>query len=785
MNRSKWTSRPRREQSWVLLLLGFILAVLAVVVARWQDGRSELLAGLAVLVGVGGVLLARLKDDAKARDIRAELLEKSILMTGRKTKHPPTVARTTLESLGVHPARLEIPYLHRDAEAQLVDVLGSGSPALVLGPSMAGKTRMAAQVVRDNYANRVIVIPDAGGVANLFNGGHMPHDAVIWLNDLERYIENPENLKGRWIDELTEAGNVVVATMRESAYEGFQPTGDLPRTQWELLVRFRTVRLLDDDDERQRLVEQSGDARIGAGISRYGVGVYIGGGFLAVDRWESGQSQHPLGAALIHAAVDWRRSGIAEVIPQATAESLAPAYLTPRQVDDGREDLLTAIGWATDWKTGAGAFRLLSPADGGWRPFDYLLDHIATRGDQIPDQAWEEIARADAPPGNLVTAGTTAYQSGQEAAAVQLFRRSADLGNSDGMTVLGILLGRRGETGQAEALYRRAAGLGNAGGMTNLGVLLERRGETEQAEQLFRQAAGLGNATGMSNLGALLGRRGETEQAEALYRRAAGLGDAGAMTNLGTLLAGRDETEQAEQLLREAAHLGDAGGMDNLGALLAGRGETEQAEQLFREAARLGNAGGMDNLAILLYRRGETEQAEALYREAARLGDTEAMIAVGALLYGRGETEQAEQLFRQAADLGNATAVTNLGALLHGRGETEQAEALYRDAARLGNATAVTNLAILLHGRGETGQAEQLFRQAAGLGDTEAMMALGALLYGRGETEQAEQLFRQAADLGDARATYNLAVLLAQRGETGQAEQLFRQAADLGYPNDL
>lgn len=68
--------------------------------------------------------------------------------------------RTRPEAFGAHKALESIPYLYRDAEGQLVDVLGSGVPALVLGPSMAGKTRMAAQVVLDNYADRVLVVPD-------------------------------------------------------------------------------------------------------------------------------------------------------------------------------------------------------------------------------------------------------------------------------------------------------------------------------------------------------------------------------------------------------------------------------------------------------------------------------------------------------------------------------------------------------------------------------------------------------------------------------------------------
>lgn len=110
------------------------------VVSRWQEGPSALLIGLAIVAGVGGVLLARLKEDAKARDTRTGLVENSMLTNGERVGRLPTVAETTLQALGVHEAVEVVPYLHSDVEREMLGVVESGSPALVLGPSMAGKT---------------------------------------------------------------------------------------------------------------------------------------------------------------------------------------------------------------------------------------------------------------------------------------------------------------------------------------------------------------------------------------------------------------------------------------------------------------------------------------------------------------------------------------------------------------------------------------------------------------------------------------------------------------------
>lgn len=643
MSQPKWSSHRRREQSWGLLLLACVLAILAVVIGRW-NGPSWLIVAFALLASVGGVLLTRMKEDAKAQDSLTELLNRSVMTVDGRSERLPMVGTTSLREWGVHEALETIPYLHRDVEGDLVRILESRAPALVLGPSMAGKTRMAVEVVQAHFPERSLVVPDVpDGLAQLMSGGKMPLQAVVWLNDLERYIADSKNFKGRWIEELNKAGNIVIATMRESAYEGFQPIGDLPRTQWELLCKFQTVRLLDnDDDERQRLAESSGDARIGAGISRYGVGAYVGGGFLAKERWESGRSQHPLGTALIRAAVDWRRSGIAETIPQEVAKSLAPVYLTKNQLEQEGEDIVSAINWATDKQMAGGALRLLAPVGDGWRPFDYLLDHISAQGGKVPDQTWAAVARADAPSGNLVTAGVTAYESGQAAVAMQLFTRGAELGDPGALSNLGVLLQYQGETKHAEKLYRLAVDQGDAGAMTYLGLVLAMRGETEQAEKLYRQAADLGDANAMNNLGALLHVRGETKQAEALWCQAVDLGDANAMNNLGIRLNRRWDTEQAVGLWRQAAELGHSGAMNNLAVILQDRGERTEAERLWRQAVDLGETNAMRNLGFVFAMRGETEQAEKLFAKID-LSSANAMRNLGFVLAMRSERKQAEK----------------------------------------------------------------------------------------------------------------------------------------------
>jgi len=66
----------------------------------------------------------------------------------------------------------------------------------------------------------------------------------------------------------------------------------------------------------------------------------------------------------------------------------------------------------------------------------------------------------------------------------------------------------------AERAWRQTADAGNTEAMTNLGVLLYERGESTEAEQWSRKAADAGNLIGMANLGRSLYERDESTEPE-------------------------------------------------------------------------------------------------------------------------------------------------------------------------------------------------------------------------------------------------------------------------------
>lgn len=693
----------------------------------------------------------------------------------------PLVKELGEESWGVHAAIVRLPYFARDAEPDLISALKAGEPALVLGPSLAGKTRMASEVIRGHFPERRLIIPDVpDGLSQLMDAGEVPLRSVIWLDDLDRYLSIPTNLKTRWMDDLVDAENVIVATMRESVYQKFQPTEDLPRTQWETLRKFRVVRIRETEEERERLALATRSVRLREGVSQHGIGTYVGGGFIAVERLESAYSSHPIAAALIRIAVDWERSGIGEFVPKDTAISLLKAYLPPRHSTFEQHDLEESLRWATDRSTGAGAFRLITVENGRLRPFDFLVDHESLAGSTIPSKLWEFLSMADVTGGQLNTAGTTALLMGESLHATTIFERAAAFGDADAMANLAFGLERQDQLDEAEELMRRSASAGSSAGMTGLALILTRRGENEEGEALFLRAAELGRGDAMANLGSLASARGDLDAGFQWYQKAVAAGSPLGMTNLATHLEKRGLVDEAELLYRQAAAQGNGAGMYEIGRLLEGRGEAQEAEHWYFSGARNGSPIAMSKCGQILYDKGRREEAEEMFVKAAHRGDFAGLNSIGEARAKAGDHTEAERLFKMAASFGNALAMRNLGVLFNRQGRDEEARVHYQRAIDAGDTDSISFLGANLFEANDLEQAEALFQQGIDRGSTHAMWMMGRLLIARHLDSEARRILEKAAEAADPRAITELGRLEAIQGHLEQAERLLKEAAAMG-----
>ena len=129
-----------RERAWWLLAAAVLFAVLWAVaqVLAWPLWARVTLAGLAAAaVVVVPEFRARFKQD----DIRAALVSRAVTVPGGSARLP-LVQEAGLAQLRVHAAQVQVPYVQRDAEQTVAETVGPGRAVLLVGHSMAGKTRL-------------------------------------------------------------------------------------------------------------------------------------------------------------------------------------------------------------------------------------------------------------------------------------------------------------------------------------------------------------------------------------------------------------------------------------------------------------------------------------------------------------------------------------------------------------------------------------------------------------------------------------------------------------------
>ncbi|GHG68773.1 sel1 repeat family protein [Amycolatopsis acidiphila] len=528
----------------------------------------------------------------------------------------------SLDDLRVHTAVVDVPYLPRPTkEREVCEHLRARRPVLIVGPSMVGKTRLAAVAVRQVLPDTPLLLPDSPtALGDLDKADITPDQHVIWLDDLDRFLINGGLTAG--LIQRLQTSNWIVATLRGHEWDRLQPTDQLRSPEWDVLRLFQLV-LLDRDrdrptDEDLRCAVPDEDIR--ARIARTGIGEYVGAAQHVRDQLTVAESANPLGYALVAGVADWSRMGLTRAVPAELLPRLAKARLTGRRRDelDNDEKYRAALDWAA--REINPTVSLLEPADGTYRVYDLVLDHLATATDRtVPATTWQ-LAIDEAAADELTAVGYQAAMIHElPDIAGAAWQKAADAGNLDAMSNLGVLLKEWGDTVEAERWWRQAANAGHLLAMSNLGALLQERGDIAEAEHWYRQAANAGHLFAMHNLGVLLQERGDIAEAEHWYRQAANAGHLFAMHNLGVLLQERGDIAEAEHWCHQAANAGHRDAMFNLGVLLQERGATVEAEHWWRQAANAGQPEAMHNLGVLLHERGDTAEAEHWWYQAANV----------------------------------------------------------------------------------------------------------------------------------------------------------------------
>jgi uncharacterized protein len=545
----------------------------------------------AVWTGVGAVAAAALPGvlaEVRARSDRHEELERrlvGLLRLWTREGGPRVSAVADMVALGVTPAAARTsraesaslagratPYVRRTVDDTLDAALDHSQLVVLVGDSKAGKSRTAFEAMRRQFSDRLLLVPASKqALAQLAALEVAVPAAVLWLDELDTYL-GADGLTVQVLEQLADAGPItILGTMRSAQYARYRAEQEMTVLERKVLERATVLKLprLLDGAEQRRAAEQAHDPRIAAALDhldRYGLAEYLAAGPALVDRWRNGQSVEvePVGAAIVTAAVDWRRVGRTSPMPLAVLEHLYPVYLEDRAPARQTAEAFTqGLGWATQRVFATAA--LLAEEPGGLVAFDYLVDHAQQQESaRVPDPTWEVALAHCTEPDETYKVAAAAYHAKQYDIAEQALRLVVTTETPAARVAafnLGVLLGEEGQPEEAEYWYRKAIDAGHSGAAFDLADLLRKQGRLKEAEPWYRKAIDAGHSRANVDLARLLRRQGRLQEAASWYRKAIDVGHVEAAVELKVVLVelGRHEEEAVSDAPARQRSLGGGG----------------------------------------------------------------------------------------------------------------------------------------------------------------------------------------------------------------------------------
>lgn len=438
----------RRFRGWWLVVLAAVVVAVVSAIAQvlpvvWAAVAAAPAAAVAAVLSERG--RAALESGAeRSREPQEQLY--SI----RNHRLPRVSELDDPVAVGVHPAAASPtltggvnrvpPFVQRDRSVEVEAALRRGRGlVLLVGESTAGKSRAAFEAMRACLPGHTFICPrDRSALPAAIAAVQERRSCVVWLDDLERYL-GFGGLTGHLLARLLGKADrqvVVLATMRAQERALYSPRRDaggidpgerdLVRAGREVLDLAVEIRLdrrwsLTELEQARRHVD---DWRIAAALDRagrFGLAEYLAAGPQLLAEWQDAWSPAagerslpaggPRGAALVAAAVDARRAGYHEPLPESLLRQLHEHYLRARGGAALRpEPWEQALAWATQ-PVHATSSLLLVTDQGGYLAFDYLPDAVDAdpAAQPVPDPTWRGLIDHTAAPA-AATVGWAAFK---------------------------------------------------------------------------------------------------------------------------------------------------------------------------------------------------------------------------------------------------------------------------------------------------------------------------------------------------------------------------------------
>lgn len=207
---------------------------------------------------------------------------------------------------------------------------------------LSGKTRCAAEAIRTLLPDWQLVHPDGPGQVAALAQTPVPR-TVVWLDELQRYLDGEHGLAGGTVRALLAAPApiVIIGTLwpdRYTVYTAVPATGgpDPRAREREVLGLADVVRVAPEFSpaEQDRACTAAGrDPQLRAALESTGYGLTqtLAAAPQLVARWQDAQAGHPYGWAVLTAALDAARLGADAPLTLDLLRAAAPGYCTSTQ----------------------------------------------------------------------------------------------------------------------------------------------------------------------------------------------------------------------------------------------------------------------------------------------------------------------------------------------------------------------------------------------------------------------------------------------------------------------
>ena len=549
---------PGQSGLWLLLTFGGGVAgasipYFATHSAAWTTGGGT----IGAAVGATAAAIPQFRDWVSTRSRRRQIAESAGAATN--------INREPLESLRVHNSDRDVTeFVPRDIQDQLVKHLNNGTPVLIEGPSMPGKTRLAIETIRSHWPEAPFWFPrDEGDIEKLLNSSQQPAPGtVILLDDIDRFLSNQSLTLGR-LNQWINIPCAIIATMMHSQYVKHSDRANEKVPGWDAVNRFKILTLDPSlSTEELNAVKLTSYANQLSQIESIGLGPLLGCAEAVRIAFADELEKHSWSGALIKAAADWRRIDLG---PASREQLISFSLAHKSDAWETAETVNLDNAWEQATKLINHTISLLRRVgEDRWEVLDIIADEADWKISADTFAALQNVTLSER---QIRRSAITMFLQGSPPSSTNAMFQSAISADPTNSTTLGtyaiFLHTVRGDMDQAEQMYQRAidADPNSAFALASYAVFLENvRGNMDQAQDMYQRAI-TADPTNATNLGAyalfLHTVRGDADQAEQMYQRAidANPYDAVSLGNYAQILFAKSDDMKAISLAEKAISL--------------------------------------------------------------------------------------------------------------------------------------------------------------------------------------------------------------------------------------